>query len=229
MKKYKGIIFDFDGTLADTFKGIYSAWQMTLEKLGLRSVSEETIKSAIGPTRETYLKRILEDQYDVYQDAALDTYRSFYRKESLEKTSVYPGIGEVVQQLRENEISLAIASNKPSDQVLRICEKFGFDKLFHPILGPDNVKNGKPEPDLFLECARVWRLPAGSILVAGDTDNDLIAGKNAGMDRAAVLWGYSDRDKLAQFKPEYFIEKPGDILDIVNGKKKGEYHDTRCA
>jgi phosphoglycolate phosphatase len=128
---------------------------------------------------------------------------------------VYKGVDGLLSRLEATGVRKAIASNKPLHQIVILAEKFGFTPRFDLILGPEKVDRGKPEPDMFLKCAEHLRLPREAFLIVGDTDLDMIAGKRAGMKRAAALWGYSTREKLAQFGPEYFVEEPEQLIDII--------------
>src|SRR3989339_723093 len=118
--RFQGIIFDFDGTLVDTFPGILCGWQKTFQRLGLPPVGEDTVRAAIGPTREEYVRLILGEHYERHKEEALTLYRLFYKEECTTKTFVYPGIYPLLQRLSERGIFMAIASNKPHLQVLQL-------------------------------------------------------------------------------------------------------------
>ncbi|MFH0920034.1 MAG: HAD family hydrolase [Fibrobacterota bacterium] len=213
--RFQGIIFDFDGTLVDTFPGIYCGWQKTFQRLGLPPIGENTVRAAIGPAKDAYLRLILGENYNQHQEQALELYRLFYKEECTTKTFVYPGIYPLLQRLQDRGMYMAIASNKPHPQVLQLTERFKFNPYFDPILAPEKVKEGKPEPDMFLACAQTWGVPPEAILVVGDTELDMEAGKRAGMPRAAALWGYSTREKLSALAPEFSADTPMDIYSYV--------------
>jgi phosphoglycolate phosphatase len=213
--RYKGVVFDFDGTLADTFPGIYEAWKRTFENLNLGPISPERVRKAIGPTKDAYLRIILDDKFESHGQAALDSFRAIYKGESIFTTGLYPGIQELLDRLDGTGTRMAIASNKPHGQVVKLIEHLGVADYFCPVLGPEKVKEGKPAPDMFLECARDWGMCADRILVAGDTELDMIAGRSAGMARAAVLWGYSDEGLLALQAPDYAVATPAALGEVI--------------
>jgi HAD superfamily hydrolase (TIGR01509 family) len=213
--KYKAVIFDFDGTLADTFPGIYLSWEKTLKALDLGTISKDTVRKAIGPTRDTYLKLILGDRCEEHGEKALDLYKRIYVVESPENTFLYPRVGELLTTLKDMGISMGIASNKPHRQVLQLTGKFGITEFFSVVQGPEMVAEGTPAPAMFLACAEKWDIPAAAIVVVGDTALDMTAGRAAGMARAAALWGYSTYEVLARHKPEYFLDRPSDVLDVM--------------
>ena len=213
--RFKGVVFDFDGTLADTFPGIFEAWKQTFEKLNLGLVSPERVKRAIGPTKDAYLRIILDDKYESHGQAALDSFRAIYKGESIFTTKLYPGIQELLDRLDTTGTRMAIASNKPHGQVVKLVEHLGIADYFCPVLGPEKVKEGKPAPDMFLECARDWSMPVDRIVVAGDTELDMIAGVSAGMSRAAVLWGYSDERTLTAQAPDFVVSTPAALGEVI--------------
>lgn len=213
--KFQAVIFDFDGTLVDTFPGILKSWQMTFRELSLGEPDPAAVRAAIGPTKDVYLGMILGDRAAQAGEEALALYKMHYREVAPALTRVYDGIGALLDSLEEKRVPKAIASNKPFRQIMLLAESLGLSPRFDIILGPEKVAAGKPEPDLFLKCAEHFRLKPGEVLAAGDTDLDMIAGKSAGMARAAVLWGYSSREKLARFEPEYFVEEPMQLMEIV--------------
>lgn len=213
--KFHAIIFDFDGTLVDTFPGILRSWQMTFEALSLGPVDSEKVRSSIGPTKDVYLKMMLGDLAPTHGEKALETYKKFYRQESPALTFVYDGVYGLLDILEKKKIPMAIASNKPFRQITLLAEKFGFTPRFRLILGPEMTGKGKPDPDMFLHCAAHTGVAPEHTLVVGDTELDMIAAQRAGMKRAAALWGYSSREQLAKFNPEYLVERPMDITDIV--------------
>jgi phosphoglycolate phosphatase len=216
--KFQAIIFDFDGTLVDTFPGILRSWQMTFEALGLGPVDPERVRASIGPTKDVYLKMMLGDLAPTHGEKALEMYKRFYKQESPARTFVYDGVYELLEILAKKKVPMAIASNKPFRQITLLAEKFGFTPRFRLIMGPEITGKGKPDPDMFLRCAAHTGVAPENTLVVGDTELDMIAAQRAGMKRAAALWGYSSREHLAGFSPEYFAERPLDVAGIMESK-----------
>jgi phosphoglycolate phosphatase len=211
----KGFIFDFDGTLADSLPGIYEGWKRTFAQLGLTPPTYEFVRRAIGPTREEYLKLLLGDHSQDLREEALKIFKDVYKNETIFQTVLYDGITELIAELNKKGMKLAIASNKPYNQILTLVDYlFGKDSAFDPILGSDSVSNGKPEPDMFLACATKWKMDTSNIIVVGDTILDMEAGRRAGMRRIAVRWGYGNNDELDKVKPDFNALKAADILKV---------------
>ncbi len=214
-RKFKGVVFDFDGTLADTFPGIYSAWKETFERLGLDPISQQKVKEAIGPTRDVYLKMILGEKYANRHEEALNLFKDIYKSSAMFSTNIYEGIPELLDSLDDAGIRMGIASNKPYLQLVKLLAHFNLSDCFCPVLGPEKVKEGKPAPDMLIECAHEWGLARDRIILAGDNELDLMAGRNAGISCAAVLWGYSNESTLSVHNPEYIVASPASLLELI--------------
>ncbi len=216
-KPCRGVIFDFDGTLADSLPGIYEGWKKTFQLLGLGVPEYSFIKKAIGPTREEYLKIILGTESKAVQEKALDIFRKIYREETIFSTKLYGGITEMLDKLMHRGIKLAIASNKPHKQILTLVEiLFKKEMQFTSILGPECVVSGKPAPDMFLQCAKDFGYDSDEVIIVGDTPLDMEAGRRAGMRRVAVRWGYGNDTELDDAKPDYNAYMPNDVVAFVD-------------
>jgi phosphoglycolate phosphatase len=211
--KIKGYIFDFDGTLADSLPGIHASWAITFTRLGLTPPTYDAVRRAIGPTRDEYLRMLLGDNAPRFQEEALKIFKEVYKKDTIFQTVLYDGIKELIAELNKRGMKLAIASNKPLKQLITLADYlFGKDSPFFPVLGPESVAKGKPEPDMFLACAEAWKIDPSNVVVVGDTPLDMEAGKRAGMRRISVRWGYGDNDALDRCFPDFNAQTAHDIL-----------------
>lgn len=209
----KGYIFDFDGTLADSLPGIYEGWKKTFTQLGITPPSYDAVRRAIGPTRDEYLRMLLGDNAPQFQEEALKIFKDVYKNDTIFQTVLYDGMKELITELNKRGMKLAIASNKPYKQLLTLTDYlFGKESPFDPVIGPECVPNGKPEPDMFLACAAAWKIDPANVVVVGDTPLDMEAGRRAGMKRIAVRWGYGSNDDLDNAKPDFNALKPADCI-----------------
>jgi phosphoglycolate phosphatase len=216
MTRYKCLIFDLDGTMANTLEDIYLAWKFSCTTLGLPVIPRERVKQFIGPAREVYLPGLLGDKVGEYGDRALKLYSDYYTEHCTDNTPLYPGIPELLATLYP-QYTLTAASNKPSPLVRRILGNLGIESFFKHVYGPDLVARGKPAPDMFLAIAGKENLRPADCLAIGDTFNDLQAGAAAGMDVAAVLWGFGGEKALRELNPKYVAATAGALRDILPG------------
>ena len=204
--KYSLVIWDIDGTLLNTQEGLISAYQYTIDKLGLSPKTKEEIKNFIGPVpKDVFINRFGLDE-EKAQNAS-DLFRDRYKNYDLLKASPYRGILEVLQQIKVLKIRQSIATNKRQDYAFDICKHFGIDYFCNPILGPENNTN-KCKTDFIRECLKFHSIKDLSLAVMiGDTNNDKNAAQEAGIDFIGVNYGFGFKNN-----PEY-VNTPEEILE----------------
>jgi len=206
------VIFDFDGTLIDSKYDIASAVNLTLEDLGLPVRSTEEIFGFVGDGVKRLLRlSVGEDNHAQYEEA-LSVFREHYLMHCLDTTQFYPGIESVFDRL--NGCTKAIATNKSLEYTLRIVEGLGVKDWFAAIESPSDTSDLKPDPGMLLRILATLQIPPERVVLVGDSTNDVHAAKAAGMRACAVGYGYGNRDKVMALEPEYFCEKPEDILKM---------------
>ena len=184
--KYDLIIWDIDGTLLNTQKGIVCAFQYSIDKLNLPTKSADEIKSLIGPVPQTIFMKHFAMTPDKAQEAS-DIFRDRYKNYNLLKAYLYDNILEVLQYIQSKGIKQAIATNKRQDYAIDICKHFGIDKFCKPILGPNNITS-KTKADLIKDC--ILDTNAKKAIMIGDTNGDKQAADNVGVDFIGVNYGF---------------------------------------
>ena len=190
MAGYKLVIFDLDGTLLDTTEGVLNAVQYTISKCGLPQLSQECLRSFIGPPiQDSFSMAYGIDDPDRLQELA-GIFRSRYKEHELYKAEPYDGIYETCEQLRDFGLMLAVATYKREDYAVDIMRHFGFDKYMAAIYGADH-ENKLKKADIIKKCVS---LTDGRAVMVGDTVNDSIGAKKAGIDFIGVLYGFGFHD-----------------------------------
>lgn len=183
----KLIIFDLDGTLLDTGKGILKTVASTLEKMGLSVPDEETCKSFIGPPLK---KRFLElfDSDEKTADTFVAVFRDEYPKENLFLVDQYEGMMESLTELRKN-YSLAVATNKREDFAVALLEKCGMAQFFDAICGSDmaSILN---KVQIIENAAHKVGVALADCVMIGDSSSDAEAAAQLGMPFVGVTYGY---------------------------------------
>ncbi|MCM1324610.1 MAG: HAD hydrolase-like protein [Acetobacter sp.] len=206
--KYDTVIWDIDGTLINTAQGLVSAYQYSLDTLGLELRSIEEIKSFIGPVPKTvFIERF--GMNEIAAQHASDIFRERYKTHDLLKAELYQGITTVLTTLKNNHIKQAVATNKRQDYALDICQHFGLDAFLNPILGPDNLGT-QTKADLIIQCTQT--LNAQHAVMIGDTKGDASAAQLAGIDFIGVNYGFGFKDI------EQYANTPAEILNILGLK-----------
>src|SRR6056297_1618418 len=137
--KYTTIIFDLDGTLFYTSEDIANCANMTLTELDFKRLDQKTIISHVGGGIHNTISKILGDAAhddpnynwdDSFLDDVVETYRNFYSKHFLDTTRPYPGVEEAIEEFDQQNINMAVISNKTIEYTRPIVEHFGMDKYF---------------------------------------------------------------------------------------------------
>ena len=217
--EFKGIIFDLDGTLADTGGDLANAINLTLESFGFAKMSRDEILKHINYGARAFLGGCLPEEikrgdgYEKFLDGALERYKKFYEKHCLDGTYLYPGIGELVETLSKNGIKMCVLSNKQDDMTKKIVTSLLNRDYFIEILGGSENFPHKPEPDSALYLAGKMNLGPSEILYVGDSDIDMQTAKNAGMFPLGVSWGYRPKELLVAAGAKKIVCAPGEILE----------------
>lgn len=213
--KYKTLIFDFDGTLANTTTGIVRVYQETFRQMGFPVPDEELIKGTIGLVLKESLKVGLEGMTDEQADEAIAVYRRIFLDIATPCTVAFPGVAETIEKLHDMGYVLAIATSRSHHSLEILAEQIGVAKYFSGLYGAEDVKNHKPAPDLALLALEKTGTDCKDALVIGDATYDLLMGKGAGCEVCGVTWGNQGREKLMEVKPDYLIDHIEELLNIV--------------
>ncbi len=202
MPKYKLVIWDVDGTLLDTSSGLISSTRYMIEKLGLPKVSEDVLKSFVGPRIQDSLSRVYGLTGEAGKEAAA-VFRNHYKEGDVLKAEPYPGIEEVLKNLSDADIKMAVATNKRQDFTDALMQKFGFDKYLSCVFGTD--PEGKyVKKDLINMCVDYFDdIDKTDAVMIGDSTYDAEAAMDVGVDFIGVTFGFDFKssEDMAAFKP----------------------------
>lgn len=196
--RMNSLIFDLDGTLVESLPGIASSLNRALELHGFPCHGHTAIRGFIGDGAQMLVQRALAPgEASLYGESVLRSFASDYAVSWQNGTHVYPGMLELLSDLKSAEIPLAVLSNKPHPFTIQIVEKLFPKNTFTSILGNRDGLPHKPDPSGALEIAQTLGISAECCIIIGDSTMDLDTAKNAGMLSIAVTWGYHDRDRLS--------------------------------
>ena len=219
MKKL--IIFDLDGTLFDTTLSMVACGNEALEKLHLPLLTPKDYARFSGAGVEGYVHAILDavgDKEHKYAKVFWEYYTEKNEAEQLDLIHPYEGVRELLSALKEKGIRLAVLSNKNEEACIPTVHSFFGEEVFDVIWGDKEGFAPKPDPENVLKMMNLFSVKKEDCLYVGDTQVDMKTGKNAKIDTVAALWGYREKEDLAVFSPEYYAEKPLDILSLVGEK-----------
>ena len=201
----KHVCFDLDGTLVDSYRNILMATIKTLEVLGIPSTfSEVDFYNRIGHHFADIFHELKIPVPDL--EHFINIYKTFYF-EYIAESRLYPGVTEVLEYLRSNDIHVSLLTTKGQDQADRIIDHFNLRLYFSHVMGRRIGTPVKPSPEpLLMICKDLNILPAESIMT-GDTELDIMCGKSAKVKTCGVTYGYRTREVLEKENPDYIINE----------------------
>ena len=210
------VIFDFDGTLADTHRTIIATVQQTLQELGHPIASEEAITATIGlPLCDCY-RNYLPELDEAGLDACEATHHRLFDINRKTKPPVpFPHVVETLQWLRQQGIKTTIASSRTSFSLRDLLTDMGIADLFDYILGAEDVKRAKPDPEPVLQTLRTMNISAEHTWVVGDMGVDILMGARAGCKTVGVTYGNGSLAELHDADADYIISSMDQLLGIV--------------
>ena len=214
MKKISLFVYDFDGTLVDTFEDIASAVNLTLAEMNLRSLKRETIRGNIGSGVVNLMTRSLVDSGCDDTETAVSLFRKHYNRHLLDQTKLYPNGRAIVEHFSHKKH--AILSNKPISFIEKILKALNFLSPFDSILGGDSLKEQKPNPIGLQFLMKKFNYPAKEVLMIGDSAIDVKTGKHAGVITCGVTYGLGEPGFLHDSKPDYLIDNLSNLKSLFN-------------
>lgn len=224
---YDCLLFDLDGTLVDSRADLAAAVNLMLEELGEPVLSEAAVIGFVGEGARLLVERSLratagqtvagqeraEEPAEEAVERALGIFMRHYRNHLLDRTVLYPGVGEALVQLAE--LPLGVITNKPYEFAVTMLKRLGLDHYFRIVLGGDSMPERKPSPMMLLEAARVCGVDPARTLMIGDSRIDIAAGRNAGMKTCGFTGGFRGRDELCQAGADLLFDHFAELPQLV--------------
>lgn len=214
---YKACIFDLDGTLTDSVESIAYSANRALQECGLKPNPIESYKRFAGDGVEEMLIRSLTAAGDTKLEnleQVILKYREFFAKDCTYQVKPYDGIVELLKELKDKNIKIAVLTNKPHARAVDVVEAIFGKDYFDIIIGQSKHINRKPSPDGALIIADELGLLTNECIYIGDTDTDMITGKAANMFTVGVTWGFREREELEVNNADFIIDTPLQLLEI---------------
>ena len=209
------IFFDLDGTLTDSAPGIIHSVQYALKKYGIEA-EENDLRSFIGPP----LVHSFQERFGFDHDKALEAvayYREYFTAGGMFENSVYPGVEEMLQKLKEDGLMLAVATSKPEFFSKQILEHFALTRYFDFIGGAAMDETRTTKVEVLSYALQELQVDPAKAVMIGDRENDMEAASLLGTESIGVLYGYGSKEELAHAGAKVFAETPMDICRIISG------------
>lgn len=205
--KIRLIIFDLDGTLADTSIDITNALNYAVEPYNFKKLTVEKTISMVGGGLTKLVEKLLGDDMAALKAEVLRRFLEYYSEHLTVFTVPYPGVAEVLKEL--GSFKKAVISNKRENLSRRLLEDLELSRYFDIILGSDSFDEKKPSPKPILHVLETLLVRAAEAVIVGDSTYDIEAGKAAGILTIAATYGFRDRSFLTE--ADYMIDSFGEI------------------
>lgn len=212
---YKAILFDLDGTLTESGEGITKCVQYALEKLGKPEADLKKLEVFIGPPlMEQFMKYAGLDEETARR--AVEYYRERYSTTGIFENRPYPGVEEMLQELKRKKYLLAVASSKPEYFVKQILDYFHLTEYFDEIVGSELNGSRTNKTEVIEETLRRLGLDKHreQVIMVGDKEHDVLGARAAGLECVAVSYGYGTEEELTAAQPLQTVSSTEEILDF---------------
>lgn len=216
------IAFDLDGTLVDSVPDLAEALRMMLVSLGKEPVTDDEVRDWIGNGADIMIKRAL--SRSIIIDPELDEtlfmiarvrFDEYYQNNGHAKTTLYSKVVTTLAALKQAGFTLGIVTNKPAQFIPAILSDLQLTGYFTDIVGGDTLATNKPSPEGLHFLQQKHQLAKENMLMVGDSKNDILAAKNAGIASVGLTYGYNYGEPIANSNPDAVLTDFSDLLPLV--------------
>ena len=209
------VLFDLDGTLLDSIRLIIDSYHHALAVHGLPARTDEAWLAGIGTPLRVQFGDWAEEP--VLFQALIETYRDFNITNHDSRVGRYPGVFETVTEIKRRGFKTGLVTSKQRAGAERGLRFLKLDTMMDVIIAADDVVNPKPHPEPLLMASKRLGTDPGTSIYVGDSVHDMRSGRAAGMKTAAALWGPFTREDLSPTRPDYWLDRPDDLLSVIGG------------
>ena len=214
----KACIFDLDGTLTNTLESMTYSVNLTLEEMGLSKITKDQCRLFVGNGARVLMEKSLKAAGDTDAsriEEGMEIYGRIFDQNCTYHVTPYEGIPEMLKALKDKGIQLAVLSNKPDRQTVKVVKAIFGEELFDYAQGQKEGIRRKPEPDGVWHLMEQMHVSKEECLYIGDSEVDAATGRNAGLKTIGVLWGFRDRKTLETAGADDLIDRPDELLQFV--------------
>ncbi|WP_017445903.1 phosphoglycolate phosphatase [Gayadomonas joobiniege] len=215
------ILFDLDGTLVDSAPDLANSVNATLIQLGREPFTTSKIRNWVGNGAKVLIERALSGQKTIsttldpqLADKALKLFLHHYSEHLAVDSALYPGVAETLSALKNKGYKLALVTNKPSAFISPLLKGLAIDDYFLANIGGDTLPQKKPAPEPLLHAADLLKQAPQNCVMVGDSKNDILAGKAAGMLTVAVTYGYNYGEDISLQQPDFCFDHFAQINQV---------------
>lgn len=211
----KAVIFDLDGTLLDTLEDLKNATNAALASQGMPVCTLEQVRQYVGNgVRKLMIRAVPQGEENPLFEQTFAEFKNYYGVHCMDHTAPYEGILNVMKELKERKIKIAIVSNKLDSAVKELNEQF-FVEYTTAAIGEMQGVARKPAPDMVEKALRELGVSKDEAIYVGDSDVDLETARNSGLECISVTWGFRDPAFLREHGAKTMIDRPVELLSRI--------------
>ena len=213
MSKFKLIIFDLDGTLLNTIYDLANGTNFALEKLGFPVHNVDKYNYFVGNGIGKLFERALPENQKTVENIqrVRDIFMPYYEKHNADFTRPYDGIVELLTELQNEDLKMAVASNKYQQGTEELVERFFPEIRFAAVYGQREGIPAKPNPRVVFEILQKTGISTRETLYVGDSGVDMQTAQNAGIISVGAVWGFRSREELERYGAKHIINTPAEL------------------
>jgi len=211
------IVFDLDGTLLNSLEDLADSANWVLEQHGFPTHPVDAYRYFVGDGVRKLIERILpqEERTEARIEQCRQEFVAYYKVHMEDKTSVYEGITELLTELKNRGLKIAVATNKVHVAVAPLMAKYFPNIRFDSMIGQREGIPVKPAPQIMYDILKETGCQPSDTLHIGDTATDMQLAQNAGVTPVGVLWGYRPLEELQEAGAKFIISRPEELLGLV--------------
>lgn len=209
-------IFDLDGTLLNTITDLGKACNYALEEMGFATHPIQAYAYMVGNGVRNLMKKAQQDADEETIDKLLEYFKFYYNEHCLDTTKPYPGIPELLNNLHNRDVAIAVASNKYQEATEKIIAGCFPGFPFVAVEGQREGRNRKPDPSILFSILEKYPVPKKEVLYIGDSGVDIECAKRACVESIGVSWGFRSVGELRRANADFIISNPAELMEHLD-------------
>lgn len=210
----RAVLFDWDGTVADTRPGIFNSVRYAIGQYGIADKPDDELRYFIGPPLYDGFEHVFGVSPELANELT-DTYRVYYRDKGIFECNVYDGVGDLLRELHDAGVKTAVVSSKPKEFLDRLVEHFGLAEHLDAVVGPAMDNHNSNKTVLVNQALKELMLLPSTVAMIGDRHFDMEGAKAAGVNAVGVLYGYGTEEELCAAGADAVCEQVADLRDFL--------------
>ncbi|MBQ7228081.1 MAG: HAD hydrolase-like protein [Clostridia bacterium] len=210
----RAVLFDWDGTVADTRPGIFNSVRYAIGQYGIADKPDDELRYFIGPPLYDGFEHVFGVSPELANELT-DTYRVYYRDKGIFECNVYDGVGDLLRELHDAGVKTAVVSSKPTEFLDRLVAHFGLADHLDAVVGPAMDNHNSNKTVLVNQALKELMLLPSTVAMIGDRHFDMEGAKAAGVSAVGVLYGYGTEEELCKAGADAICDQVADLRGFL--------------